>query len=74
MIYVELSALIAFCCAENVVATIGQPFPAPFRFCIVTAAAFKRAFCAAVLLSVGNVRSTDGFRRTWPARIFAVRF
>jgi len=50
--------LIAFWCAENVVDTIGQPFPVPFKFCSVTAAAFRRALCDAVLLSVGNVSST----------------
>lgn len=68
------SALIAFCCALNVVDTIGQPFPAPFKFCNVTAAAFRRALCEAVLLSVGNVSCTVGLRITWPARTLAVRF
>lgn len=36
-------ALIAACCRENVVETIGQPLPGPFRFWRVTAAAFRRA-------------------------------
>jgi hypothetical protein len=40
---VVVSALIAFCCAENVVEAMGQPTPGPSRFCRVTAAAFKRA-------------------------------
>lgn len=40
---VDVSAPIAFPCAENVVEEIGQPTPGPSRFCKVTAAAFKRA-------------------------------
>lgn len=40
---VDVSALIAFPCAEKVVEEIGQPTPGPSRFCKVTAAAFKRA-------------------------------
>lgn len=40
---VDVSAPIAFPCAEKVVEEMGQPTPGPSRFCRVTAAAFKRA-------------------------------
>ena len=67
-------AWIAFCCAENVVETMGQPTPGPLRFWSVTAAALRRASWEAVELSVGKVSATEGLCTAWPARTFAVRF
>lgn len=66
--------MIAFDCAVRLVEDMGQPMPAPFRFWIVTAAALRRAFWDAMLLSVGNDRRTVGLRTTCPARMFTVRF
>jgi hypothetical protein len=40
---VFVPALITLCCAPKVVETTGHPFPGPFRFCNVIAAAFSRA-------------------------------
>jgi hypothetical protein len=45
---------IAFCCAPNVVETMGHPFPGPFKFCKVTEAAFNLADRECVELSVGK--------------------
>lgn len=70
---VEVSAPIAFPCAEKVVEEIGQPTPGPSRFCRVTAAAFKRASWDAVLLSVGKESFTVGFVVTKPAATFLLR-
>ena len=67
-------ASIAFCCSGNVVETTGQPLPGPLRFCSVTAAAFRRAFCAPLELSVGKERRTLGLVRTWPAATLAFSF
>jgi hypothetical protein len=63
-------ALIAAFCAENVVDATGHPLPGPFRFWSVTAAAFKRASCEALELSVGKDSCTEGLLRTWPALTF----
>lgn len=69
----DVSASIAFCCAEKVVDEMGHPTPGPSRFCKVTAAAFRRASCEAVLLSVGKVSLTVGFVVTKPAATFLLR-
>lgn len=62
----------AFCCAENVVDATGQPWPGPFRFCRVTAAALRRASCEFVELSSGKVSLTVGLLMTKPAATFAL--
>ena len=67
-------ALIAAFWAENVVATIGHPFPGPSKFCRVTAAALRRADWEAFESSVGNESCTVGFVRTWPAATLAFSF
>lgn len=69
----DVSASIAFCCAEKVVDEMGHPTPGPSKFCKVTAAAFRRASCEAVLLSVGKVSLTVGFVVTKPAATFSLR-
>ena len=69
----DVSASIAFCCAEKVVDEMGHPTPGPSRFCKVTAAAPRRASWEAVLLSVGKVSLTVGFVVTNPAATFSLR-
>lgn len=66
-VVVDVSASIAFCCAEKVVDEMGHPIPGPSKFCKVTAAAFRRASWEVVLLSVGKVSLTVGFVVTKPA-------
>lgn len=70
---VLVPALIAAAWAWNVVETMGQPFPGPFRFCNVTLAALRRASCDALEPSSGKEMGTDGLLRTWPAATFAFR-
>lgn len=48
------SALMAFCCAANVVAATGHPFPGPFRFWRVIEAAVNRADWEFLELSSGK--------------------
>lgn len=63
---------IAACWATQVVAAMGQPTPAPFKFWRVTAAALNRALMEAVELSVGKEMGTVGLLMTFPAlRLFA---
>ena len=69
----DVSASMAFCCAEKVVDEMGHPTPGPSRFCKVTAAAFRRASWETVLLSVGKVNLTVGFVVTNPAATFLLR-
>ena len=62
----------AFCCALKVVDATGHPFPGPFRFCSVTAAAFNRASLDAFEASVGKLTCTEGLLIACPAFTLAV--
>ena len=63
----SVPASIAFCCKGKVVETTGHPFPGPFKFWSVMAAAFSLADLSALESPVGKDKVTVGLLRAFPA-------
>lgn len=63
----SVPASIAFCCEGKVVETTGQPFPGPFKFWRVMAAALSLADFSALESPVGKDTGTVGLLSAFPA-------